>query len=69
VIDQQALLGGGMFLSGVLFAAGAYALATRRALRDIRGLRKKYDRLLAFLNRHADTKEEQMEISDIIEGR
>jgi len=48
---------------------GAYAMAIRRAMRDLKGLRKKYDRVLAYLARHAATPEEVNEIADIIEGK
>lgn len=51
------------------FSAGAYALATRLAMRDIKGLSKKMNRVVAVLSMWADTPEKKQQVADLIAPR
>jgi hypothetical protein len=67
-MDQDALLRLGIFLSGILFAAGAYAASSRMTRRQVNGLGRKYNWLLAYLSERTDNKADQKAIADIIRG-
>lgn len=51
---------------GAAFAAGGYEVATRKALKDITGISKKLNCVIATLELWADTEEKRKHVADLI---
>lgn len=54
---------------GIAFAAGGYAAATRKTMRDVNGLGHKYGRIVALLMLWADTEERRQQVADLLIGK